>query len=141
MTRSQSAKFSASRELSFHLLDSTSPKETSYPVFDISDTVSLLTNSFVGHIDLTNKVGDTLYTKATACIYDDDKFDFSLKKSQYTVKAIEHANQQFYWGSLCFKIPLTKTLTDVDLIQNYNNISQENGISHSRSIGNLEQQI
>ena len=57
---------------------------------DSSDSISDLTNPFAGAIDLTDKVGLSLFTKATEGLK--TKFDLNLETSRKAVENIERAN-------------------------------------------------
>ena len=97
-------------------------------------TVSDLTNPFAGVIDLTDKVGLSLFTKATEGLDKDNKFNLSQETARKTVEAIEQANQAFFWGHVCFKITAAKDSTDYDLITQYDKLKLTDVIEHSKTI-------
>ena len=63
-------------------------------------TISDLTNPFAGIIDLKDKVGLSLFVKATEGLPKEQKFNLSQETSRKTVEAIKQANQAFS-GVMC----------------------------------------
>ena len=61
-----------------------------------STLISDLTNPFAGGVDLKDKVGLSLFAKATEGLGKDTKFNLSQDTVRKTVKAIEQANQAYF---------------------------------------------
>ena len=131
------------RDLTIHLFDilpynsdsdSENNSEINIESNNMSSPISELTNPFAGVIDLKDKVGLTLYNKATDGLNDDNKFDFSQENAKRTVDSIEQANQAFFWGHVCFKIAAAKDGMDYDLITQYNKLTVQDVIAHSKVI-------
>ena len=124
------------RELPLNLFDTELFSSDSEPensnMADSSASISDLTNPFAGTIDLKDKVGLSLFTKATEGLK--IKFDLKLETSRKTVESIERANQAFFWGAVCFKIPSIKDGVDYDLITEYNKLTEDDVIAHARTI-------
>ena len=97
-----------------------------------TSTISDLTNPFAGKINLKDKVGLSLFSKATEGLK--AKFDFNIENARKTVEAIERANQAYFWGHVWFKFPASKDGADYNLICNYNNLAEEDVINHSKGI-------
>ena len=67
-------------------------------------TISDLTIPFSGNINLKDKVGLSLFVKATVGLPKEQKKYFFQETACKIVKAVEQANQAFFWGHICFKI-------------------------------------
>ena len=115
--------------------ESTDPPEPDFEnMTDVSATISDLTNPFAGNIDLKDKVGLSLFVKATEGLPKEQKFNLSQETARKTVEAIEQANQAFFWGHVCFKINAAKDGNDYDLITQYDKLTLQDVISHSKTI-------
>ena len=101
---------------------------------DPSDTISDLTNPFATTIDLTDKVGLSLFNKATEGLGKDFKFNLSQETARKTVEAIEQANQAYFWGHVCFKINAAKDSSNYDLVTQYDKLTLDDVILHSKNI-------
>ena len=99
-----------------------------------STLISYLTNPFAGVIELKDKVGLSLFVKATKGLDKDNKFNLSQDTARKTVKAIEQANQVFFWGQVCFKINADKDKVHYDSITQYDKLTLQDIISYSKSI-------
>ena len=101
---------------------------------DSSATISDLTNPFAGKIDLLDKVGLSLFNKATEGLGNDSKFNLSQETARKTVEAIEQANQAYFWGHVCFKINAAKDGSNYDLVTQYDKLTLEDVIVHAKGI-------
>ena len=101
---------------------------------DSSATISDLTNPFAGKIDLLDKVGLSLFNKATEGLGNDSKFNLSQETARKTVEAIEQANQAYFWGHVCFKINAAKDGSNYDLIAQYDKLTLEDVLVHAKGI-------
>ena len=97
-------------------------------------TISDLTNPFAGIIDLKDKVGLSLFAKATKGLNKENKFNLSQETARKTVEAIEQANQAFFWGLVCFKITASKDSLNYDLVTQYGKLTLQDVIDHSKLI-------
>ena len=99
-----------------------------------ASSISDLTNPFAGVINLKDKVGLSLFAKATEGLSKDTKFNLSQDTARKTVEAIEHANQAYFWGLVCFKITAAKDGLNYDLITQYDKLTLNDVIEHSKAI-------
>ena len=95
-------------------------------------SISELTNPFSGKIDLSDKVGLTLFTKASAGLEDGDKFIFLWTLLKKTIEEIQQANQAYFWGAFCFKIASSKDGISYNLISDYDKLTKTDVINHSK---------
>ena len=105
-----SGRFSSSNSLNSNMSDSPAP-------ISISDN----TNPFAGEIKIGDKVGNSLFVKATKGLPDEEKLDFSIDNAQVFKSEMDTANANFVWGSVTFSIN-DENGTSQDLMEDFDKL-------------------
>ena len=91
------------------------------------------TNPFACAIKIGDKVGNSLFVKATNGLDDDEKLSFDLEKAQHFKDEIDSANAKYVWGSVTFAIA-NSAGDNKDLLEEWSELTLDDVIAHSQRI-------
>lgn len=116
-----------------HLFDYPSDTETDTP--NMTTIVSDNTNPFADDVVIGEKVGNSLFNKATAGLDDDEKLDFNIENAQVFKAEMDNANATYVWGPVTFQIE-DSSGNKKDLMEDFEKLTEDEVLTHSKTIWN-----
>ena len=95
-------------------------------------SISYISNPYVGEINLSDRVGVSLYSTAIKGLLEEIKLVFSQEKAMHFKSEIDKANTKYVWRYICFKFQI-RMGNDKDLLEEFSHLTLQDVIVFSKT--------